>query len=324
MSRIAIPLVAALLSAALLLPPEAADAAPRSGARTLCRFAAIGTGPVAGTYFTLGVALASMLNETDPAEAHFVVPTEGSLENLALLARGDLAFAFCQSDLVTWAAAGDRMFTGAPMRGLRVLAALHPEEVQVVVRADSGLRTLEDLRGARIGAGAARSGTRIHAEAVLQAAGIARAEVRLDDSEFLPALEKLGERTLDAVFLTAGIPTAAVAEFAARTPVRLLPIPKARLAAIRATEPYFTAAVIPAGTYPGQTAEVETLATRAMLVTTDALPPAAAARVVAALADGVRRFAAAHPSVARFRAEDLGKGIPHELVHPAVRERFGR
>lgn len=315
-----LPFALSLLALVALLPPAPARAAEPS--RLANRFVAIGSGPVAGTYFDLGVALASILNDRDPSSTHFAIPTEGSLENLALLARGDLAFAFCQSDLAAWAAAGDRMFAGAPMKNLRALLSLHPEAVQVVVRADSPLAALSDLKGCRVGMGAPRSGTRIHADAILSACGIGRADLHVDGAEFLPALEKLADRSLDALFFTAGVPTAGVAEFAARVPVRLLPIPADKAAGILSAQPYLTRATVPAGTYAGQTAEVATLATRALIVANGEVPPREVARLLDALFAARGRFAAAHPCGAALSREQATAGVPRELLHEASREYF--
>ncbi len=311
-----------LLSAMLLLLAAAAPASAGDPPRLVNRFVALGTGPVSGTYFPVGAALAKVMNSRAAAETVFVVPTAGSLENLHLLARGDIRFAFCQSDLATWAANGDRMFSGAPMKNLRAVAALYPEAVQVVTRADSPLRSLPDLRGRRVGIGPGRSGTQIHAETLLAAFGLSRAEVTADMSDFALALEKLGDGSLDAVFLTAGAPTAAVAEFALRHPVRLLPIPEERARALLPAHPFLARTTIPAGTYAGQTGEVATVATRALLVTTTETSRAEVDDLLHALFQQPDFISAAHPCARGIDRAKAAEGVPREFLHEAAREFF--
>ena len=111
-----------------------------------------------------------------------------------------------------------------PMKNLRAIANLFPESLQVVVRGDSAIRTLADLRGKRISLGQMGSGTLADARVVLAAA---RAH-REGPVRRIPALRSspphMSDGTLDGFFLIGGVPVPAIRELAATTPIRLIPI----------------------------------------------------------------------------------------------------
>ena len=106
------------------------------------------------------------------------VTTSGSVENARLL-HGRLAeVALIQNDVAGMAAHGSGPFAAdGPMAELRALGSLFPEPIQVVVKADSPLASIADLKGKRVDLASAGSGTRANAEALLAAAGVAMADL---------------------------------------------------------------------------------------------------------------------------------------------------
>ena len=84
-------------------------------------------------------------------------PTDASVENVRLVASGRAELGFSLADTAADAVRG----TGTFDRPRRVvaLARTYDSFVQLVVRADGGIRDLRDLRGRRVGLGAPGSGT---------------------------------------------------------------------------------------------------------------------------------------------------------------------
>ena len=87
-----------------------------------------------------------------------VQSTKGSIENLNMLeaGRGDIAFALGDSLSDAWKGNEEAGFK-TPLRKLRGIAALYPNYIQIVARADSGVKSLADLKGKRISVGASKS-----------------------------------------------------------------------------------------------------------------------------------------------------------------------
>jgi len=199
--------------------------------------------------------------------------TEGSVGNIRLLADRTAQFAIAQNDVVRNAYRGRGRFAGAPQTDLRALASLFPEPVQLVVRAKSGIATVADLSGRRVGLGPEGSGTRASALALLDASGLAPDALAAAGAEpVAAALDALAAGTLDAVFVTAHAPAAEIQRLAKRTPIALVPFGPSKPLIEAGLVPF----TIPPRTYVGQDAPVPTVAATALLVARNDAPDAQA------------------------------------------------
>src|SRR5450755_5199285 len=131
------------------------------------------TGGTSGVYYPLGVALSNSIGKAIPGAKTAVQATKASVENLNLLqaGRGEIAFTLGDSLSDAWKGNEDAGFK-TPLKKLRGIAAIYPNYIQIVARADTGIRTLADLKGKKISVGAPKSGTELNARAILAAAGL--------------------------------------------------------------------------------------------------------------------------------------------------------
>ena len=83
--------------------------------------------------------------------------TGGSVENIAFVAAGTMEMGLSQADVAYWSYFGTGSFEGdKPKDSLRALANLFPENIHVIARTESGIKTLKDLEGKRVSLGRAR------------------------------------------------------------------------------------------------------------------------------------------------------------------------
>jgi TRAP transporter TAXI family solute receptor len=202
----------------------------------------IATGGTAGEYYRLGRALAQVWQERlHLATTPEVLATDGSPANVSLLFSGAAEVAVSQLDV-----AADRI---AGPSSLRALAAIYNDALQIVVPAASRIRTVADLRGARVAIGAENSGVAYVAVRVLGAAGLDGPDdvhpVRLDLAGSVDAL-RAGQ--VDAFFWVGALPTRTVDELATTVPVRLVDLDPL-LGPLRARYPVYTPGTVLAGTY---------------------------------------------------------------------------
>jgi uncharacterized protein len=321
---VAVPVLTALLSVA-------------RGADDL-RFFRIGTAATSGTYFQIGGVLASAISKppgTRDCEhggscgvAGLVAvaqATQGSIENLLAVGSGQMEAGFAQSDLALWAYTGkgipasphcrgqgdgqpapsgtQLLKNRGPMQTLRYIAALFPENVQIIVRAESPIRSLHDLKGKRVSMGEAASGTIADARLVLEAAGISECDLKPQYFRLSRAVEALQNNEIDAFFLVAGVPVPAIAETASLVPLRLVPIDSATLDRLMGRPPFFRADAIPGGTYPGIDEPVMTVAVTALWVVGAQISDDLAYAITRSLwQDSTRRLLdVAHPVGKRIR-----------------------
>jgi len=104
------------------------------------------------------------------------------------------------------------------------MACLYDETIQLVALADSGIKTVADLRGKRVSVGAAGSGVEANARQILEAAGLTYNDIKVQYLSFAESASNLKDGNIDAAFNTAGIPTAAIQDLAASKKITLVPI----------------------------------------------------------------------------------------------------
>jgi TRAP transporter TAXI family solute receptor len=284
-------------------------------------FVNILTGGTAGVYYPLGVALAGIYSDSLPEVRATPQATKASVENLNLLqsGRGEIAFTLGDSLIDAYKGVEDAGFR-RPLDKLRGIAAIYPNYVQIVATRDSGIKTLEDLKGKRLSVGAPKSGTELNARAILGAAGIKYED--LGKVEYLPfaeSVELMKNRQIDATLQSAGLGVASIRDLSTSVPIRIVEVPAAL---IEKLGPPFLAGTIPAGTYEGQDADVPTATIVNFLVTHADVPDDLAYGMTSALFAHLPDLVAAHNAARAIKLETALQGMPIPL-HPGA-ERFYR
>ena len=286
------------------------------------QFVNILTGGQAGVYYPLGVAVSQIYGKAIPNAKATAQVTKASAENLNLLqaGRGELALTLGDALSDAWKGDEEAGFK-TKLDKLRGLSATYNNYIQIVASADSGIRTLADLKGKRVSVGAAKSGTELNARAVFRAAGLSYKD--LAKTEFLPfgeSVELIKNRQLDATLQSAGLGVASIRDLATSVKIVVVPVPADVVAKIG--DPAYQPAVIPAGTYEGQTTDVATAAIPNFLVTHSGVSDELAYQMAKALYDNLDTMYAAHNAAKAIKRENAVKGMPVPL-HPGA-ERYYR
>ncbi len=281
--------------------------------------------------------------------------TPGSAGNAAEVASGQLESALAQADIAHWAYAGtwpaapdcaspapvatapaaepqqnqEQQNQAAqqkqtapppgPLKNLRAIAALFPEYVHVVVRAESDIRRLADLKDKRVALGEAGSGTLVDARLVLEAVGLSECDLKPSYLRLSQAAEALRRGDIDALFLVAGYPVPAVADLASLAKMRLVPVAAGTARALHAKYRYFAAGSIPGATYPGIDKETPSVAVTALWVVRAETPEDLVYAITAALWQPASRriLDSGHPAGKRIRLADALDGFDLPL-HPGA------
>ncbi len=303
---------AAVLGATLGFAPQASLAQ---------EFINVLTGGTSGVYYPLGVGLSEIYAENIDGARTQVQATKASVENLNLLAqgKGELAFALGDSVKFAWEGNAEAGFPNA-LTNLRAIAAIYPNYIQIVAEASAGATTLEDLRGKTLSVGAPASGTELNARAIFAAAGMTYDD--LGKVEYLPyaeSAELIKNRQLQATLQSSGLGVAFIKDLSATHEITLVGIPADVVESIGA--PYVPA-VIPAGTYTGQDADVPTAAVGNILVTHEDVSEETAYQMTKLMFDNLDRLKASHAAAGNINPETALEGLSIPL-HPGA-ERYYR
>jgi len=278
------------------------------------------TGGQSGVYYPLGVALSQIFAKDIPNVRSTAQVTRASAENLNLLqaGRGELALTLADALSDAWNGNAEAGFNNK-LDKLRGLSGTYNNYIQIVANADSGIKTLADLKGKRVSVGAARSGTELNARAVFKAAGLSYQDMaKIEYLPFGESVELMKNRQLDATLQSAGLGVASIRDLATAVKIVVIPVPADVIAKIG--DAAYQAAVIPANTYTGQTEDVATAAIPNFLVTHSGVPEELVYRKTKAMYENLDTLYAAHNAAKAIKRENAIKGMPVPL-HPGA-ERY--
>lgn len=283
-------------------------------------FLTIATGGTAGTYYPLGAGMADIWNKNIKGMNAMVQSSGASVANVNLLKNKEVDLIFVQNDVAFYAYNGVEMFK-EPFPQLRGLATLYPETVQIVALADRGINSVYDLKGKRVAVGTAGSGTEVNAKQILAAAGITYNDIKVQYLSFAEAANNLKDGNIDAAFITAGHPTAAIVDLAAVRKIVLVPVPDEIIASLQKDYPFYVKIVVPAGTYKGVDVDVVTVAVKAMLAVRAEMPEDLAYQLLKTMYANQKRLIEAHAKGELIIPETGKEGMSIPL-HPGAEKFF--
>ena len=287
-------------------------------------FFGIATGGTGGTYYPLGGMLAQLISNKVTIGGKKLAATAetagASVANAQLLGRKDIESAFVAADILDAAYTGKGQFEGKPVKNLRALGALYPEQVQLVTLASANVRSFRDLKGKSVSSGSPGSGQWQLLGDLLEAYGMTRKDIGEDLSSFTQSVDKIKDGNLTASLITAGAPTASISELANARDIRIVPLAGPEIEALRKKQPYYAIVTLPANTYKGQ-APVETLAVMAIWATHDGLTDAMAYEVTKALYENTETLGLVHPKGKEISLQTALQSISIPL-HPGAEKYY--
>lgn len=284
------------------------------------RFISIATGGTGGTYFILGTGMSKIIEKYVPNVRVSVESTAATTENVRLIAAKKVQFAIAMPDGVYFGYHGGREFKDTKYPNLRSVMAGHSSPMHFIVRSDSGIKSLADLRGKRVALSAPGSTAVFMAESALEAYGLRRADYKPMLLSYAEQASALRDGTIDMACIFAGAPAASALDLSTTHDITFLHVGTEELKKVLKDHPYCKEFVIKAGTYKGQNADVKTFATSSILITYAELEPELVYAVTKAILDNTPELKAIHPQGAEYDLADAAIGVAIPL-HPGA-ERY--
>ncbi|WP_372572505.1 TAXI family TRAP transporter solute-binding subunit [Ruegeria jejuensis] len=255
----------------------------------------IGTGGKTGVYFRAGEALCDLSDQTATGLRCRAKSSGGSFDNLVKLRSNSINLAIARSDWVAQAVNGIGRFNGAgPDKDLRSLYSLHAEPLNIIARRDSGIRSLDDLKGKRVNFG---SWDAPLVQRLLRAKGWESS----DFAKVVPATTKKQGKLLcagefDAIIYTVGFPSLSIFELTKSCPVRFVDAGDPAINRLVKSSDELSRATIPGGMYRGVDDPVETFGYRASVVTRADIPDAVVYEFVKSTMQDTSKLRSYHPA----------------------------
>lgn len=224
----------------------------------------IGTAGTGGALYPMGTAMAQTITENSDEMAASAISTGGSVENIRQLVSGEQGVAIASSEMAYFAYNGEDQYEGNSVDDIRGLFGSINQWALAITRADSGITSISELDGKRVGVGAPGSGGENTARKILETYDVTYDDITeeyLSDGEMA---EGLRDGTLDAFFITNPLNSATLMELSSSVDIQLLPVDEP---SFYEEYPYFVQEEVPAETYPGQDTAVPTPINRILFVT---------------------------------------------------------
>lgn len=316
--RSALFVVATLAVLAVCIAPTIAMAQSKS--------IVIASGGPTGVYHPVSVAICRLFNVRYSFLGYDckVENSGGSIDNLRRLRTSSADFAIVQSDWQAHAKNGTDIFSEiGPHDNLRAVFALYSESFTIVARANSGIKSFEDLLGKKVNIGNPGSGQRATMDVLMAHYGWNRFDFA-STREFASDLQAqaLCDNEVDAIVFVAGHPSGTIKAATQTCATEIVNIEGPQIDALIESSAQYRASNVPAGTYFGQSEEIKTFGVSATMVTTSEQPDVSVNRLVGVVFEEIARLKKMHPALAGLEPGEMQKDIMPAPLHDAASSYF--
>ena len=270
----------------------------------------LGTATPGGGFPVYGAAFAEMVNAQEPTIEVQPQNTKGSTENVPLLESGKLDVALVAGDVANpqFAKAGN---------ALRIVTAMYASPGLFVVRADSPVRRIADLKGRPVALGTQGSGLTILGRNVIESLGIEVRPITLEKGADGPAMVLDGRA---AALWGAGVGWPGFVAVA-KAGARFIAPNADEIKTILAKQPFLKPMTIPAGAYPGIDQPLPSVGSWSYVLARPDLPEDVAYRLARALHWAEAPLAARLAQARETTAANTVAAAPRAgLIHPGVQK----
>jgi hypothetical protein len=272
------------------------------------------TGPQGGVWVPLGGQLKDMWEKAVPGLSVASLPGAG-IANVRGIEEGKAEIGFGNSISTVDALAGNPPFN-KPHANVCNVATLYPQYFQVVVRTDSGITSVKDLKGKAVSTQPRGNTGEQIANHILKVNGITYNDVKMSFVSYTDSVSQMQDGHAQAFMLGTTVPSGAVMDLASARDIKLLDL-SGHLAEMKKLNPGYTLVTVPKGTYPKQDADVKVIGYATHIVASCKLPPETVYGMTKSMAQNVAAMATLNKAMAGLTPKEMAEdiGIP---FHPGA------
>ncbi len=246
-------------------PNDDSDTTTTEGTGTDISMWRIGTASMTGNFYTMGSAIAQMVNDKLEGVEAAAQATGGSADNCFLLLDQEVDLALSQSASVKEAVEGTGAFEGNPIEMMRGVGVLYIMEFHVVVNNNSDVDTIADIAGKKVAVGSMGGGVEVNANILLEEFGVT--EYDRIYGTMGEAIDAVKNGEADVLIYATSKGAANISDALNSGNCKLIGMSEEDAKRITDERSEFGIAVIPAETYQNQPEDVHTIAGSALLLT---------------------------------------------------------
>lgn len=278
----------------------------------------IASGKAGGTWYPMGGAIADIIQNNVDGYNMSVMQGAGDANIIGVdkkMYTMGICFSFANADAVQ----GKAQFK-TPMTNIAGLAALYPAPLQIVVRADSDIKTIEDLKGKRIAPGLKGTSGEVLVRNILKVHGLSYADMaKIEHLAYADAAMLMKDGHIDAFMPFTTVPAPVIQDTAISLSkgVRILSLSQEKFNELKKLNAGYSAFMVPAGQYAGQDTKSLCVGSNNVVICQKSLPEKLVYDMTRALVENQYRFANVHKVVQSWTPEYAVKdiGVP---LHPGA------
>ena len=289
----------------------------------------IATASTGGTFYPVGVGIATIASLKLAKEHKMTfsaITSAGSGENIDMMEKGEVDFSIIQGLFGSMAWQGKATYDGNPKKKLRSVSMLWQNVEHFVVTSDiaktGNIMDMKNLYGEAFSIGGRNSGSRVSAETIMDALGIEYAKMNIQYLGYTPSSTALQDRKIKGMNTPAGAPVSAVTNAFATIggdKIRVLDFSDADIKKIEEAYPVWTRFVVPAGTYPGQKADINTIAQPNLLVVNENTPEDVVYMLTKTMYENLPFLNSVHQATKAMSLQKAIDGLPMPLHKGALK-----
>lgn len=274
------------------------------------------TGPMGGSWYPLGGAIADMVQKEIPGVTVTVSPG-GGVANVEAV-----EFEKCEIGFSNSSSGVDAIYGRPPFKqkivNMRQLANLYPQYFQMVVPEGSGIKTVADLKGKVISPGPKGHTGEFAARQVLEIYGLSYKDMsKVHHVSYADTVALMKDGHCDGWLLCTTVPAASIMDLASARKIRLLTLPDDKIKEMQKLNAGYIPRMIPKGTYQGVDYDVHGFGFFTHLIISAKLPESLVYKITKVISENVDRFSDVVKDMKGVTVKDLALdiGIP---FHPGA------
>lgn len=279
------------------------------------------TGTTTGVYYSLG-AIVSTLWSNELDTKIYSQASNGSVENLNLMKRGEADIGFSTVNVVWEAYNGEGSFKDNKYSDVRILGNLYPNVSHIIARNGSKINEIGDIKGKSFVMGAAGSATEIESKLVLEAHGVNVKDINENFVGFTEAVDLLRNKQVDAVNIYTGVPSSAATELISTVDSQVLSLSDKAVKKLVEDYPWNFEYTIEANTYNKQKEAIKTVGQYSAIVVDSSMSDETAYELTKAFWENLEELKKGHNVANQFDPKYAVEGRADVPLHPGAEKYY--
>lgn len=280
----------------------------------------MGTGGTSGSAYILGSVVCDTITRFAPNIEATVQATGGSVENHRLISAKKAELGHTTELYKAWNGTG--AFKDDVQKDMRVVMMYATWHTHIITLADSGINSIADLKGKRVGVGPPGSGTEINMRAILDGYGLTFDDIKPEFLSFAEQVSALRDGVIEAGAMMLVPPGSGAMDLASTHAMKMLSIDEEHMKKILEKNPEFGAGKIAAGTYKGVDTDTVTVVNFGHIITHKDIPEDVIYNVTKAIWENKAYLEQGAADFKLLTIEDAANSSLGVTLHPGAEKYF--